>query len=252
MKKLVVGEPEATLTECKMLIHGDYSVGKTHFLGSALKSLTAGGPGLLIVTQGEPCLSTIQGVGIPDLAVVVLESYADADEVVREYAGKGLRVVGLDSLLILSDMTIEKVTGGQRGPGQKDDKGRTYDGRQEWSTVKNDYRRAVKQLQRLAPFFLAVCPSSKSENELTGQTSISPDLPGKTAIGIVGMFDFCAYLDYTPLSPTKVQRRLHLEPMGSIATRCNLPRAITKPILLPEGIGGWELFEAEVKKCLVP
>lgn len=250
MKKLVVGEPEATLTECKMLLHGDYCSGKSHLMGTALKAQLAHGPGLLIITQGEPSLSTIQGLGMPDLEVVVIEHYTDIDEVVKEYGGKGLQVVGFDSLALLSDLVIEKVTGGLRGPGQADRNGKTHDGRAEWGAVKNDFRRAVKQVQRLAPFFYAVCPSSKNENELTGQMSITPDLPGKQAVGIVGMFSYVGYVDYTPLSPTKVQRRVHFEPLGSIATRCNLPRPIVKPILLPEGGGGWAAVEAEIMACL--
>ena len=252
MIRTKVGAPSAELTECRMLFHGYYGSGKTHLMGTALRALTQNGRGLLIVVQGEPSLSTIQGLDIPDLEVVVLESYNDVELVAKEYAEAKLSVVGIDSITLLSDLAIDKVTGGKRAPGQKDAGGGNHDGRAEWGQVKSYFRVAVKQLQRLAPFCFAVCPSSKTENELTGAVSIAPDLPGKQAIGIVGMWDYVAYVDYVPLTPTKVQRRAHFEPMGSTATRCNLPRPITKPIAIPEGGGGWQAIAKEIMACRIP
>lgn len=249
MIRTKVGAPSASLESCCMLLQGDYNVGKTYLMGCAMKAQLSKGPGLLIVTAGEPSVSTIQGLGVSDLDVVILDAYADVDTVVKEYKGKGLRVVGVDSLALLSELAIAKTTGGLRAPGQRDAGGGAHDGRSEWGAVKSDFRRAVKQLQGLAPFCFMTCPSAKNENELTGQTSITPDLPGKQAIGIVGMFEFVGYVDCTPMTPTKVQRRIHFEPMGSIATRCNLPRPITKPIVLPEGEGGWQEVEKAILAC---
>ncbi len=229
------------LMEGRFLFHGNYNTGKTYLCASALTHI--GKPSLYVVIGDEPVLDTLRAVGATDVEIVRLTDYADIDLLVKQ--SKGCKALAIDSLPMLVELCINKLTGGNRTPGA----GKGNDGRAEWGQIKYYFYRALSELYKLAPFTFAVSPSDKKENELTNAVEIIPALVGDLSQRIAGRFGYVGYIDLTTLSATTVQRRLHFEPMIGILTRCNVKQAFTKPIILGNGPDVWlEVLKAIEEK----
>lgn len=238
MEKLLLGAETKPLTEGRFLFHGNYNTGKTYLCASALKHI--GAPALYVVIGDEPVLDTLRAVGVTDVDVARLTDYTDIDLVMKQYGG--YKALAIDSLPMLVDLCVTKLTKGTRAPGA--DKG--TDGRAEWGQIKYFFYRALTELFKLAPFTFAISASDKKENELTNAVEIIPALVGDLSQRIGGRFPYVGYIDLTTINATTVQRRLHFEPIIGTLTRCNVRVPFSKPLMLSNGPDVWQ----EVLKAL--
>lgn len=224
-----------TLDALTMLVHGNYGHGKTHFIGDALRSEATRGPVYFMNVCGEDGQLSINGMGVPGETI---ETVADYEEVLAEFRGKPLRALGVDSLKALVRLVMDTTAGGKM-PEKTD-----------YMYIHWTMERLVRQLRQAAHYVLCACPSDKSIDQLNGQTYITPDLPGREAVGSAGWFDFVGFIKADFLGPGRVVRKLTLAPSLTVVTRQRLPKAITEDITIPEKGGGWAAFLQRVEAAL--
>lgn len=249
MKISTLGSVAIAISENKVLLHGDYNTGKTHIAGSFLAWHAAQDRRVAyLYTTGEPGVSTLSNfVGVP-IELYEMEKPSDILLLKKDLKDQQFDAVAFDSFSILGDQCIDTVTGGVRAPGQTDDRGKTHDGRQEWGYIKEEFRRCLATVKKLAPHVMVVGPSAVSTSEVTKTELIAPFLPGQLAQVIVGMFDLVGYLEIFPVAG-RVERKLHFEPMGGVRTRANsIKTAFTGPISLKTDSNSWEQIETELAK----
>ena len=216
-----------------MLVHGGRASGKTHLIGDLLASEKEHGKICFINMVGEDGASSAKSFHLGDVGEDH-ESYDDFKAFCKEHAGKKLQAVGLDSLSILGRWVMRATVGGDRLPRV------SKDGGNEWGEFHREMDNAMVLLRSTAKYVMAVCPSDRSVDNVTQRTYITPDLPGRQAVGSAGWFDFVGYLSAEVLSPGNVSRKLMLAPNSSIVVRQRLARQIVSDIVLPDGPGSWK------------
>jgi hypothetical protein len=87
-------------------------------------------------------------------------------------------------------------------------------------------------------------------DQITGETSLTPDLPGRQAAASGGMFDFVFVLRAQAIGPNKIKRSLQCAPAANTVIRARLPRMLPSEIELPENGGGWKKLMSEIESCL--
>lgn len=234
-RDLDVVTPEQ-LNRLSLLVHGDYGAGKTHFLGDALLyEKQQGGEIAYINMKGEDGDLTLAGTGLGKIAYTV-GSTAELRELLTALAALKLRAVGIDSLKLLAALGMEEITGG----GMPD---KSHYGPLHWKMP-----RLINQLKSIADYTIAVCPSDKSVEQLTGRTRITPDMPGREVTEVTGWFDFVGFLQADIVGPQQIKRTLMLSPNNAISTRQRRRNTIPD-IDIPMGGGGWVAFKAAVQKA---
>ena len=223
-----------------MMVHGGRAAGKTHLMGDFLAHEKAKGHIRFINVLGEDGTLTISGMGLGAIAETV-ESYEDFLAACKEYQDSGVHAVALDSLSVLGRWVCKKVLGGaDRAP-------RISKEGNEWGDFHREMDIAMLRLRQAARYVLCACPSDKSADQLTGITYISPDLPGRQAVGSAGWFDFVGFLKADVVGPKKIERKLVIAPNSTIVVRQRLPKQIVEDIVLPDGPGGW----AKIKQAYI-
>lgn len=214
-----------------MMVHGIRAAGKTFLIGDMLAEERVHGQVCFVNMAGEDGAASAKSFGLGEIGETH-ESYADFKAFCREYAGKKLQAVGLDSVSVLGRWVMREVLGSDRLP-------RITKESNEWGEFHREMDNAITLLRNTARYVLAVCPSDRSVDSVTQRTYISPDLPGRQAVGSAGWFDFVGYLSAEVTGPGKVSRKFHIAPNGSIVVRQRLARQITQDLELPDGRGGW-------------
>jgi hypothetical protein len=214
------------------LIHGARAAGKTHFLGDYLATEAKNGPVRFINMLGEDGQLSAQSFGLGNIGETH-ETYDDYLNFCKEYAGRKLHAVALDSVSVLGRWAMRKVVGSDRLPTI------AKSGPNEWGEFHREMDNAMVLLRSTAKYVVAVCPSDRSVDALTTRTYISPDLPGRQAVGSAGWFDFVAYLTADVTGPGQVRRQLIVAPNSQIVVRQRLSNQIVEDITLPTGPGGW-------------
>lgn len=216
------------------MVHGIRAAGKTHLIGDMLKTEREHGPVCFINMAGEDGQASAKSFGLGEIGETH-ESYDDFKAFCREYQGKKLRAVGLDSVSVLGRWVMKSVVGADRLP-------RITKESNEWGEFHREMDNAMALFRNTAKRILAVCPSDRSVDAVTTRTYISPDLPGRQAVGSAGWFDFVAYLQAEVTGPGKVERKLIIAPNNTIVVRQRLSKQIANDITLPDGPGGWKKF----------
>jgi len=249
----IIDTTQRDLKDKSILIHGDNNTGKTTLLGAALSYERAAGKCVYLHLEGEPSISSVLAHDLDGVLVVTIEKLEDIPALLKEYGR--FRVIGLDSLLILEEMAEAKQTGGLRAPGDVK-KGDGVDGQAEWGRIKFEIRRVIELLKKSSDLFIAVGPSDKTTNIVTGEKTITPDLLGKLASRIMGRFDFVGYMEARSLTPTTVRRTIDFSARPDVKTRCNAASPITKAIAIPDiikasdKIAGWLLVRDALTAAL--
>lgn len=226
-----------------LLVHGDYNTFKTYLLGSILAHEKAEGPCVYAHIAGEPAPTSLYSHDLEGVEMFSLESIEDCHTLAQEQ--QGARVIAVDSLIMLEDLATQKLTGGKRAPGGVRGE---HDGRNEWGKIKFEFKNALMKMRRACQLFVAVCPSAKNVNEVTGEKFVMPDLLGKFAAQVSGWFNFVGYAEAVTLGGKNVRRSLDFAKRTDAATRCNGITPILKPIQLPAGPDVWlPVREALVK-----
>lgn len=215
-----------------MLVHGIWASGKTHFLGDMLATEAKAGPVKFLNIAGEDGAASAKGSNLPTGVGETLETYQDFTDFCREFAGKKLQAVGLDSMSVLARVVARAVVGADRMPKISKDSN-------EWGDFHREMQNATTLLRNTAKYVLCVCPSDRSTENVSQQVYITPDLPGRQAAGSGGWFDFVGYLSVRVLGPASVKRILTFKPSGAVIVRQRIRRMIMDEIELPEGAGGW-------------
>ena len=216
-----------------LLLHSLYGAGKTHFAGTALLAESAHGPVRYVNVAGEDGYNTIAGIGLGDVAETI-DTRADYDALLADYRKRSLRLVVIDSLKHLIRIDMEAQIG-PRPPRSGDNKSN------EWGPIHFSAENLFNSTRGLAKYVIVTCPSDKYTNDITGATSINPDLPGRQSRLVVGCFDFVAYLQTTPTGPGRMTRTLQLTHSAAVTTRQRWSHSVPD-VVIPEGKGGWAAF----------
>jgi len=223
-----------------MLVHGIRAAGKTHLIGDMLAVEQQAGKVCFINMAGEDGAASAKSFKLGEIGETH-ESYADFQAFCKEYAGKKLQAVGLDSLSVLGRWVMRATVGGDRLP-------RVTKESNEWGEFHREMDNAMALLRNTARYVLAVCPSDRSVDAVTQRTYISPDLSGRQAVGSAGWFDFVGYIQADVESASKVSRKLVIAPNSTIVVRQRLSRAITSDLKLPDGAGSWSLIKNTIQE----
>lgn len=179
-----------------LLIYGNPGVGKTRLAGScdAVPSMRNvlhldmnGGP--LSIREYYPNVQTLTVTSWKRLQAIYNDLYADASH--------GFRTVILDTgteaqkinMVEIMDKVVKKA---------KEEDGKDRDPEvpsvREWGISTEQMRRMVRGFRDLPMNFIMACHVRDDKDEKTGITTKCPDLPGKLARQIAGMFDECWYM----------------------------------------------------------
>lgn len=241
-----------SLDKLALLIHGAYGAGKTHLQGDFLSWASVKGPVAFLNIKGEDGQMSLAHARLGTVGQTVT-TLAEYNEVLKEYAGQHLAALAVDALPALYDLILMSLNakGELRYPDASIDGDRS---RMMWGQATMRIRSAVIRSREVAPYVLWTSAYDRSANAVeTGAAQrITPNLPGKLADGIAGVFDAVGYLTAETLSPEHVQRRVLLAPTLAVLTKLRLPRPITKPIDIPAGKGGWAAIFAAFEAALKP
>lgn len=223
-----------------MLVHGGYGHGKTDLAGDLLRTEKEHGDVLFVNVLGEDGQMTLANHGLGEVGVTV-EEYKDFVGLTDELMKKPIQAIAVDSFKPLAQKLVYGAVCGA---------GKLPSGSEHWQQIHFKMEEITLRLRRCAKYVICTCPSDKSVNQLDGNTYITPDLPGREAVGSAGWFDLVGFIKADTIGPDKVKRVLKLAPSSTIVTRQRLPKQITKDIELPNGSGGWSVIKAALQASL--
>lgn len=233
----------ADLDRFTMLVHGNYGVGKTHLLGDFLRYYKALDKTVRFLNlAGEDGQLSIANFGLGGVGETV-ETYKDFIEACNDYRGK-VDALAIDGIRHLGQQVIKKQCG-DRLPSV----GRGSD---DWANIHRDFENAITGLRSVAPVVLCASASDRSLDQVSGEISLTPDLPGRQATGVGGMFDFVFVLKATVVGPNRIKRTLLTAPVQNTVIRARLPRQLPAEIVLPENHGSWALIQKTLQEALQP
>lgn len=224
---------QLTLDRFAILFHGEPASGKTHQMASILQ---AHKPNCLAVNfVGEDGLLTARD---HDLPAVDIESFAQWEEMLREILTgtklKGLKAIGLDGLTHGYRMFMRSITSAE-APEPSD-----------YQKSHPRFENQIVRLKRAVPIVVATCRSDRSMDQVREELWVTPDLPGRMAAGVSGLFDFVFYLEHQMVMGGKIEYRLYTAGKGKTTVRVRLPRALPAIISQPS----WPRIEAEIRATM--
>ena len=223
------------------LVHGNYGVGKTHFLGDMLREEQQRGGVRFLNVRGEDGYLSLANLGVGDVGETV-DTLADLQAALKDYRAEGLRALAVDGMKQLGQLVIKSVCG-ERLPS-------VGKGSDDWQRIHKEFETLVPSLRTVAPIVLCASASDRSMDQITGETSLTPDFPGRQAAASGGMFDFVFVMRAQVIGPNKVRRVLQCAPVANTVIRSRLPRPLPAEIDLPENGGGWKKLMTEIESCL--
>lgn len=231
----------ATLDRFTMLIHGNYGVGKTNFLGDMLKTERANGPVRFINIRGEDGMLSLAKVGLGEAGEHV-DTLKDFKDALADYAKEGLAALAIDGGKSFGRLCIKSVCGDRLPSVGK--------GSDDWQKIHLEFEGVIASFRAIAPIVVMASSSDRSMDQVSGELSLTPDFPGRQAAGCGGQFDFVFVMKSIPTGPNRVKRSLLTSPVTNTIIRSRLPRALPTEIELPEGPGSWAKLRAEMQKTL--
>lgn len=231
----------ATLDRFTMLLHGNYSSGKTHLLGDMLKHEAQSGPVRFLNVAGEDGYLSVANSGLGEIGETV-DTLADFKAALADYAKMGLAALAIDGGKPFGKMVIKAVCG-DRLPS-------VGGASQDWGKIHGEFEALVATFRDVAPIVVMAASSDRSLDQVTGQTSLTPDFPGRQAAGSGGQFDFVFLLKAEALSPTRVKRTVLMQPVNNTVIRSRLPKALPAELEIPDGPGGWKKIKDTMQAAL--
>ena len=230
-----------TLERFSMLIHGNYGSGKTFLLGDMLRTESANGPVRFLNIVGEDGSMSVAHCGLGDIGESV-DTLADFKACLVDYKAATTHAIAVDGGKQFGQLVIRSVCG-ERLPS-------VGKGSDDWAKIHREFESTLVALKQAAPIIVMASSSDRSMDQITGETSLTPDFPGRQAAGSGGQFDFAFLVKAQALSPTKVRRWVETAPQANTVIRSRLPRALPPIIELPESGGGWALIRAAMQAAL--
>lgn len=233
-----------------ILPFGDAAVGKTHLIGDMLKVEQAAGPVQYINILGEDGMLTISKLGLGNVGVTI-DTYEDFMALIKEKTAKPDQAWGIDSFQMLQRLASKKITGSDRLPKIPSSDEMKSGAINEWPEIHRLVEDAARKAKYAARFVMFACSIDKTVDnlDLSGRPKakyIGPNLPGKEATECQYWFDFIGQLTCTAVGPGKYLRTFDMVKDNIKLVRQRLPQMIVKPIILPEGQGGWLTIKNEI------
>lgn len=230
------------------LFHGVYASGKTHLLGDAIAVEKEHGPVIFANVIGEDGQNSAASLAnIPERCRVDVANYDAAMELADYAQHIQARLLVVDSLPLLYDLVIAKVTGGKRPPIMSKENN-------EWTTIHIHMERLMTALRRSAYIVIFSSPSDlgldlvkEQESIVKSRSMIVPNMRGKYITECVKWFDFVGYLK-GDLKNGEMKREVHFAKSDKWLTRQRLPKEITEPIAIPKQGGGWQSILDAINK----
>lgn len=230
-----------TLDRFTILFHGGYGVGKTFILGDMLRHESKTGPVRFLNIAGEDGQLSIANFGLGSIGETV-DTLNDFVEALNEYKQAGTRALAIDGGKAFGKLIVRSVCG-DRIPsvgGKSDD----------WTQIHAKFENTVGMLRTIAPIVCMASSSDRSMDQVSGELSLTPDMPGRQAAGIAGMFDFVFVVRAQALNANTVKRWIDTAPAANTIIRQRLPKPLPSQIDMPQGGGGWKKLVEEMQKCL--
>lgn len=229
------------LTRFTMLIHGNNAVGKTSLLGDMLLEERKNGAVAFINIAGEDGSLSIRNLGLGEIGENV-DTLDDLKSALADFRRAGLSAIAVDGGKWLGRACIRHVCG-ERPPS-------VGKGSDDWQKIHTEFESVIASLRHVAPIVLMASTSDRSMDQVSGELTLTPDLPGRQAAGVGGMFDFVFVMAARPTGPNKVRRWLMTAPAGNTLIRTRLPRPLPHEIEIPENGGGWRRVKEAIQKAL--
>lgn len=229
---------------------GDAATGKTHLIGDMLKTESEKGPVLYVNILGEDGMLTISKLGLGNIGVTI-DTYDDFMALIKESSAKPMAAWGVDSFQMLQKLAAKKVTGSDRLPKIPSAEEMKQGALNEWPEIHRLTEDAARKARYAARYVMFACSIDKTADnlDLSGRPKIKyigPNLPGKEATDCQYWFDFIGQLTCIATGPGKYLRTFDMVKDNVKLVRQRLPKLITKPIVLPDGIGGWKAIKDEI------
>lgn len=233
-----------------ILFVGEAAVGKTHLLGDMLKTESEKGSVLYINILGEDGMLTISKLGLGNIGVTI-DTYDDFMQLIKDNTAKPMQAWAIDSFQMLQRLASKKITGSDRTPKIPSTEELKQGAVNEWPEIHRLTEDAARKSRFGARFIGLACSIDKTTDNLDMSVKpkpkyIGPNLPGKEANECQYWFDFIGQLSCTAVGPGKYLRTFDMVKDNVKLVRQRLPKLIIKPIVLPEGPGGWKAIKDEV------
>jgi hypothetical protein len=248
------------LNRFSVLFHGAFGSGKTHLLGDMLRTerergLSDATHGLLAGEEtqrrngvrflniaGEDGHLSIANFGLGMVGETV-DTYRDFLDALNDYRKENLRALAVDGGKWYGKLCIKDVCG-ERLPkvgGNSDD----------WTQIHSRFENGIGMMRSVAPIVVMASSSDRSMDQISGDISLTPDMPGRQAAGIAGMFDFVLVVRSVAIGPGKVRRWIDTAPVSNTIIRQRLPQPLPSEIPIPENGGGWKNLIDAMQASLV-
>lgn len=230
------------LTRFTMLIHGNFGAGKTHLLGDFLRYYkTSGQKVRFINVVGEDGYLSLANFNLGQIGETV-ETLKDFQEAVLEAKAEGVHALAIDGLKHFGKLVI-RANCGDRLPS-------VGKGSDDWQKIHRDLENEITSLRHVSPIVLCASSSDRSMDQISGEISLTPDLPGRQATGVGGMFDFVFVMKAAVIGPNRIKRTLLTAPVSNTVIRARLPNPLPTELTLPDDHGAWELILKTLTEAL--
>ena len=191
--------------------------------------------------KGEDGYLSIANFGLGNVGETV-DTLDDFVKALAEYKTEKLRALAIDGGKHLGKLVIKAVCN-DRLPSV----GRNSD---DWTQIHRKFEDVFNSLRYVAPIVIMASSSDRSMDQISGELSLTPDMPGRQAAGVAGMFDFVFILKALATGPDRVKRSIETAPVANTIIRQRLPRPLPASIEIPEGGGGWKKLVDAMQRCL--
>ena len=230
-----------SLERFSLLLHGNYGVGKTYFLGDVLREESKVGKVQFLNIAGEDGYLSIANLGLGEIGESV-ETLDDMKLALADYQKSNLQALAIDGFKHYGKLIVKKICGDKVPSVGK--------GSDDWQRIHQEFESVVATFRQIAPVVVVASSSDRSMDQVSGEITLTPDVPGRQAAGSGGQFDFVFVMKAMAMGPNRIKRTLITAPVSNTVIRSRLPRALPPEIDLPEGGGGWAKLRNAMQECL--
>lgn len=227
---------DLTLDRVSYLFAGEPGAGKTKMLGEVLAEY--GKAGYVIDFPKEKGLLTIKHLGIDG---ETLDTYEDWKGFLNDVASgklKDKKALGIDGLpRFYRDIVIPSLFP-HKTPEATD-----------FTSIHKRFEDEVTLVKRHVPVIVATALVDRSMDQVRQELYITPDLPGKMAVGVAALFDYVLYLESEAIGTT-VHYRCLTAPRGKMVVKVRGQRAPIPVISLPVDKPAWPVVKSELQAAL--
>ncbi len=150
--------------------------------------------------------------------------------------------MGIDGGKWFGRLCIKDVCGDRlpKVGGQSDD----------WTQIHSRYENTISRLRHIAPIVAMASSSDRSMDQVSGNMSLTPDMPGRQAAGCAGLFDFVLIVKAEAIRGGVMKRTIETEPVANTIIKYRLPKPLPPSIEIPMNGGGWKALVDAMQACL--